>query len=79
MSIWHNLGNPHVLPSVIVAKLMERFQISDERHTRSDFDVLKDMQSPPNTPLSPLSPSSLAAHLQNNNEPTKESQYVSDC
>lgn len=42
-------GNPHVLPSVIVAKIMERFQLNDENNSKF-YDVFNDgrpMSAPP--------------------------------
>lgn len=47
--IWISKGNPHVHPSVIVAKIMERFQLSDEKNSRI-FDLFNDgrpMSAPP--------------------------------
>lgn len=38
------LGDPHVIPSVIVAKIMERFQLSDEKNCKL-FDVLTERSS----------------------------------
>lgn len=38
-------GNPHVPPSLIVAKLMERFQINDER-TSKDVNGNRPVSAP---------------------------------
>lgn len=41
-------GNPHVLPSVIVAKIMERFQLTDEKGRIYDvFNDGRPMSAPP--------------------------------
>lgn len=52
----YGTGNPHVYPSVIVTKLMERFQISEDKSIKSpDYDGLKELLT--------------SSHIQNN-EPT---------
>lgn len=42
-------GNPHVLPSTIVSKIMDQFQASDEKSSKL-YDVFNDgrpMSAPP--------------------------------